>query len=46
MVTLCKPEDNKKEFKYMLDSAEELLKKLKIPYRVIILCSGDNGFKE
>jgi len=46
MVTICKPEDNEKELKLMLTDAEELLKKLKIPYRVIVLCSGDAGFKE
>ena len=46
MVTICKPKDNEKYLKEMLEDAEELLKKLKIPYRIIILCSGDNGFKE
>jgi len=46
MVTICKPEDNQKEFDSMMDSAEELLKKLEIPYRVLAICSGDNGFKE
>lgn len=46
MVTVCKPEDEKKELKNMLSDAEELVKKLKIPYRVIALCSGDMGFKE
>ena len=46
MVTICKPENNEKELKSMLADAEELLKKLNIPYRVIILCTGDNGFKE
>ncbi len=46
MVTLCKPKDEEKELKNMLSDAEEILKKLKVPYRVIILCSGDTGFKE
>ena len=46
MVTLCKPEDSDKEFKIMLDDAQEILKKLDIPYRVLALCSGDTGFKE
>jgi seryl-tRNA synthetase len=46
MVTLCKPEDNEKELTLILSDAEELLKQLEIPYRVIILCSGDSGFKE
>lgn len=46
MVTLCKPEDDKVEFDLMMENAEGILKELKIPYRVIILCSGDSGFKE
>jgi seryl-tRNA synthetase len=46
MVTICNPKDSDKEFKSMVSDAEELLKKLEIPYRVIVLCSGDMGFKE
>jgi len=46
MVTLCKPEDDEKEFNLMMDNAEGILKALEIPYRVIVLCSGDSGFKE
>ena len=46
MVTLCRPEDDKKEFELMMKNAEGILQALKIPYRVIILCSGDSGFKE
>ena len=46
MVTLCKPEDDEKEFNLMMKNAEGILKVLKVPYRVIVLCSGDSGFKE
>jgi seryl-tRNA synthetase len=46
MVTLCKPEDDEKEFGLMMENAEGILKALEIPYRVIVLCSGDSGFKE
>ena len=46
MVTLCKPEDDEKEFDLMMKNAEGILKALEIPYRVIVLCSGDSGFKE
>ena len=46
MVTLCKPEDDEKEFNLMMNNAEGILKALNIPYRVIVLCSGDSGFKE
>ncbi len=46
MVTLCCPNDANKELKIMMDDAETLLKKLNIPYRVLLICSGDLGFKE
>lgn len=46
MVTLCKPENNQKELEFMMNSAETLLKKLEIPYRVLLICSGDQGAKE
>ncbi len=46
MVTICNPKDSDKEFKSMIDDAEEILRKLEIPYRILILCSGDIGFKE
>ena len=46
MMTFSLPENSEKELKLMLEDAEALLKLLKIPYRVIILCSGDIGFKE
>jgi len=37
MVTICKPEDNDKEFDSMMNSAEELLKKLEIPLISVVL---------
>lgn len=46
MVTLCAPEQDKKEFDLMMKNAEGILQALEIPYRVIVLCSGDSGFKE
>jgi len=46
MVTICNPKDADKELKIMMDDAEELLKKLEIPYRVLLICSGDLGLKE
>ncbi|TQE74198.1 serine--tRNA ligase [Leptospira noguchii] len=41
LVKFCKPEDSEEEHKKMLSHAENILKKLELPYRVIILCSGD-----
>lgn len=46
MVTICKQEDNEKELQFMMKSAEELLQLLEVPYRIILICSGDQGFKE
>src|SRR3989338_1392276 len=42
-VVLCKPEDSAKWHEEMLKNAEEVFKALKLPYRVIILCSADIG---
>lgn len=44
LVTIAAPEDSEKEHEYMLNAAEAILKKLEIPYRVMLLCSGDMGF--
>ncbi len=46
MVTLCTPEQDKEEFNLMMKNAEGILQALEIPYRVVVLCSGDSGFKE
>jgi seryl-tRNA synthetase len=39
----CRPEDSWKEHEKMLSLAEEFFKKLGIPHRVMLLCSGDTG---
>jgi seryl-tRNA synthetase len=39
----CRPEDSEKEHERMLELAEEFLRRLGIPYRVMLLCSGDTG---
>ena len=44
LVTITTPEESKAEHENMLSAAEEVLKQLDIPYRVILLCSGDMGF--
>lgn len=44
MVSITTPEDSKSEHEYMLNAAEQILKSLELPYRVMILCSGDMGF--
>ena len=44
MVTICTPETALAEHARMTGCAENILKKLDIPYRVMVLCTGDMGF--
>jgi seryl-tRNA synthetase len=39
----CKPKDSEKYHEELIKNAEELFQKLKLPYRVITLCSGETG---
>lgn len=41
MFSFSKPEDSEKEHKFLLSLEEELMNDLKIPYRVVQICSGD-----
>lgn len=44
LVSITKAEDSETELERMLTCAEEILKRLKIHYRVMTLCTGDMGF--
>jgi seryl-tRNA synthetase len=44
MVKFVKPEDSYDELEKLTNDAEEVLQRLGIPYRVIILSTGDTGF--
>ena len=44
MVKFSRPEDSYDELEKLLINAEEVLKRLKLPYRVVTLCTGDLGF--
>lgn len=44
MVSVTLPEDSDAEQKRMLACAEGILEALNIPYRTVILCTGDMGF--
>ncbi|WP_067140376.1 serine--tRNA ligase [Oceanivirga salmonicida] len=44
MVKIAHPKNSYEELEHMVNSAENILKKLGLPYRVISLCSGDIGF--
>lgn len=44
MVKLATPETSYDELEKMVGNAEAILQKLGLPYRVVLLCSGDMGF--
>ena len=44
MVKFAEPETSYDELEKMVQNAEEVLKRLKLPYRVVELCTGDMGF--
>ena len=39
----CKPEDSWKTHEELLENAEEYMRRLEIPYRVVNICTGDIG---
>ncbi|HEX9445773.1 MAG TPA: serine--tRNA ligase [Candidatus Binatia bacterium] len=44
LVKLTEPQHSYAELEKLVSDAEEVLKRLKIPYRVMELCTGDMGF--
>lgn len=44
LVSVTTPETSAAEHERMTKCAEEVLKRLELPYRVVLLCSGDTGF--
>jgi seryl-tRNA synthetase len=44
MVSICSPSQSEDIHQKMVKSATEILEKLGLPYRQIILCTGDMGF--
>ncbi len=44
LVWLTRPEDSQATLETLTANAEEVLKRLELPYRVIALCTGDIGF--
>jgi seryl-tRNA synthetase len=43
LVTICRPDDWRAEHEHMLASAESVLQALDLPYRKVLLCTGDMG---
>ncbi len=44
LVKFVEPATSYQELESLLLNAEEVLKRLKLPYRVVVLCTGDMGF--
>lgn len=44
LVKFSRPENSYEELESLTANAEEVLKRLGLPYRVVMLCSGDLGF--
>ncbi|ANU08717.1 serine--tRNA ligase [Paraurantiacibacter namhicola] len=44
LVSICRPEDSDAEHERMTGCAEGILQALDLPYRKVLLCTGDMGF--
>ncbi len=44
LVSICRPEDSAAEHERMVGCAEHILEALDLPYRRMLLCTGDLGF--
>ncbi len=44
LVRFSKPEESYEQLELLTSHAEEVLKRLELPYRVVTLCTGDLGF--
>jgi seryl-tRNA synthetase len=44
LVSICRPEDSEAEHERMTKCAEDVLEALNLPYRRMLLCTGDTGF--
>jgi seryl-tRNA synthetase len=44
LVTICEPDQSEAEHERMVRAAEAILEELELPYRRMLLCTGDMGF--
>ncbi|MGC9121186.1 MAG: serine--tRNA ligase [Sulfurihydrogenibium sp.] len=44
LVKIVKPEESYNELEKLVNEAEKILQLLELPYRVVLLCTGDMGF--
>jgi seryl-tRNA synthetase len=45
LVSITASDESEREHDYITSAAEDILKKLDLPYRIMLLCSGDTGFQ-
>ena len=45
LVSIVEPDDGENELERLTACAEEVLKRLGLSYRVMLLCAGDMGFR-
>jgi len=46
LVNFVRPEDSYERFEGLVDEAEEVLRRLDLPYRILEMCTGDLGFTQ
>ncbi|WP_348607172.1 serine--tRNA ligase [Halobaculum rarum] len=46
MVNFVRPEESEERFERLVEEAEEVLKRLGLPYRILEMCTGDLGFTQ
>jgi seryl-tRNA synthetase len=46
MFSFTLPEESEKEHEFLLSLQEKIMQELKLPYRVVLICSGDMGFTD
>ena len=46
MVNFVRPEESEARFSGLVDEAEEVLRRLELPYRILEMCTGDLGFTQ
>ncbi|WP_336024260.1 serine--tRNA ligase [Halobellus salinisoli] len=46
MVNFVRPSESEERFEGLVDEAEEVLRRLELPYRILEMCTGDLGFTQ
>jgi len=46
MVNFVRPSESEDRFEGLVDEAEEVLRRLELPYRILEMCTGDLGFTQ